>query len=52
MTRMPFVHHGFDTDYRGEGYWRFSDARSAQSATSGRVTLGGQRTPRCPRIRH
>lgn len=29
------------------GYWRFSELRSAHSATSGRSEIGGTRQDRC-----
>jgi len=51
MTRMPFADHAFLAGYCSGGYWRFSDARSVQSATSDRASMGGQRLSRCPHAR-
>lgn len=49
MTTALFAFHTYGKRYYGygEGYWRFSDARSVQSAASVRVRLGGTRQIRC-----
>lgn len=49
MMTAPFAFNTYGKRYYGygEGYWRFSVARSVQSAASGRVTLGGIRQSRC-----
>lgn len=47
MTTATFAYGAYHTGHRGEGYWRFSVARSVQSATSGRVLVGGTRQSRC-----
>lgn len=46
MTGTTFAYRTHDFGYRG--YWRFSVTRSAQSATSGQVFIGGTRQSRCP----
>lgn len=49
MTTVPVALTTYDKNYYGYGewYWRFSVARSVQSAASGRGILGGTRQSRC-----
>ncbi|SFH95218.1 hypothetical protein [Modicisalibacter xianhensis] len=49
MTTAPiaFTAYGKNDYGYGAGYWRFSVARSVQSAASGRGILGGTRQSRC-----
>lgn len=47
MSIATFAYGVYHNGYRGEGYWRFSDTRLVQAATSGRVLMGGLRQLRC-----
>lgn len=48
MRAALFAYNAYGKGYRGEADWRFSVARPAQSATSGRVLCGGPRQSRSP----
>ncbi len=46
---MTAYANAFAASLMGYGYsWRFSGARSVQVATSGRATVGGTTSIRCP----
>ncbi len=48
MTASTAYAHRPQTGFTGYyGYWRFSEARSVQCATSDRETAGGMTSTRC-----